>query len=86
VVLSSDARHYTAVADALGVGPWRRYVLADGREDAVRDAIQAAGHRSAIAVGQRALALLAPMRLRLAHCQVFDPAAVEDAGARGVAA
>jgi putative tryptophan/tyrosine transport system substrate-binding protein len=85
VVLSADTEHYRSVADALGEGRWRRFVLADGDAARVLEALREDGIEEAIAIGHQALALLAATGLDVAYCQVFEAAAEEMSGHRGVA-
>lgn len=85
VVLSADTSHYRSVADALGAGDWRQFVLADDNGTAVLASVREAGIDQAIAIGQQALALLATTDLDVAYCQVFDAAADVATDYRGVA-
>lgn len=84
VVLSAETDHYRRVADALGEGDWRRYVLNGSNGDQVLAAVTGAGHAEAIAIGQQALTLLTATDLEVVYCQVFDPSA-RGGGRRGVA-
>ena len=84
VVLSSDSSHYRSVADALGDGRWKRYVLGGSRADMLAE-LASGGHVEAIAIGQQALSLLADTGLKVAYCQVFDPVAGLSSEVRGVA-
>ncbi len=79
VVLSAETPLYRSVADALGKGDWVFYVLhgGDGDGDEVLARLRRAGHHRAIAVGRRALHLLAATQLDVVYCQVFEPTAAE---------
>lgn len=86
VVLSAETPPYRSVADGLGEGRWRHYVLDGSNDAAVLAGLRATGHRQAIAIGQQALALLANSDLEVAYCQVFDPDTQPGRSPRGVAA
>ncbi len=83
VVLSAESPVYRAVADALGKGPWSFYVLDGGNAKAVLRRLRAAHHRHAIAIGRRALDLLASSALDVVYCQVFEPSAADVAAPAG---